>query len=593
MIYNARHAICIVRSIMSDLLSLTSRFSALSSRIRRSNGEIALSTAQLSSGNRIQSAGQDVAGISVIARLRSGIAASRTAANSLIQANSLLQIADGGLAQVGSIVERINVLALRGTNGALSNTDRNFLNRELLQLKAEIDRIAKSTKFNDINVIFAPRGEATTGTANPDVLIGSTGEDTITGLEGNDTIYALAGDDTIRAGGNVVPGLQGSVYLSPVAVGNLAAANAFIAANPPNATFTATSIDYPNGPTNTGGATVGAFLGVDAASLSNPAVATAPAEQIIFVFEGTLNVPANGTYTFNVGSDDGFDLQIDGASVSQFAGLRGFGFTNANLPLTAGSHSIRLTYFENAGGNGLLFNSDIFASNIVDSTATEFTPIRDGDDTIHGGAGNDVVELRGIRSDYEITEVDDGSIVVRDLRSFQNDGADRLFSVERLRFADGEQLFFNRNARPTENEPATTLRFNVTDPRGNTFDYTVVNASTQGLFDNPDALNVSTVEDAQAAITSSTEALRRLTSLRAYVGSKQSQAGIIEDSLRDRVFTTDAARAVLEDTNIAETTTQYALQLVRQQAGITVAAQADLLKFDSISALLEGLSGEV
>ncbi|MBN8543433.1 MAG: hypothetical protein J0M34_04120 [Alphaproteobacteria bacterium] len=80
--------------------------------------------------------------------------------------------------------------------------------------------------------------------------------------------------------------------------------------------------------------------------------------------------------------------------------------------------------------------------------------------------------------------------------------------------------------------------------------------------------------------------------MRAYVGSKQTQAGIIEDTLRNRSFTTDAARAVLEDTNITQTTTQYALQLARQQAGISVSAQADLLKFDSINALMEGLSTE-
>ncbi|MBN8543434.1 MAG: hypothetical protein J0M34_04125 [Alphaproteobacteria bacterium] len=480
---------------MTDLLSLTSRFSALSSRIRRTNGEIALSTAQLSSGNRIQSAGQDVAGVSVIAQLRSGLAAMRSAANSLGQANSLLQIADGGLAQIGGMIERINQLALRGTNGALSDTDRNYLNTELLQLMSEVDRTAKSTKFDKINVIYAPRGQATNGTSNPDLMFGTQGQDTISGLEGNDTIYALGGDDTIKAGGSVVPGLQGSVYLSPAAVGSLAVANAYMAANPPDATFIANSLNYNNG------ATVGAFLGADAASLSNPAVAAAAPDRMIYVFEGIINVPATGTYTFNVGSDDGFDLQIDGASLSQFPGIRGFGFTNANIPLTAGPHTFRLTYFENAGGQNLVVNSDMFASNIVDNSATEYTPIQDGDDTVYGGAGNDVVELRGIRSDYEITDMGDGSISVRDFRTFQNDGTDRLYSVERLRFSDGEEMFFNRRDLPSDNEPATTLRFNVTDSSGKTFDYSIVNASTEGLFDNPTAVNVSTVADAQAAIT--------------------------------------------------------------------------------------------
>jgi flagellin-like hook-associated protein FlgL len=79
--------------------------------------------------------------------------------------------------------------------------------------------------------------------------------------------------------------------------------------------------------------------------------------------------------------------------------------------------------------------------------------------------------------------------------------------------------------------------------------------------------------------------------MRAYVGSKQSQAGILESALRNRAVNTDDARAVIDDTNVAEVSTEYALLQAKQQAGINVAAQSDLLRFDLIKSIFEkGLS---
>jgi flagellin-like hook-associated protein FlgL len=578
--------------IMVDLLSLTSKFSELSSRLRRNSDDIIRTTAQLSSGQRIQSAGQDVASLSIATRLRSGLAGIRTAANSLGQASSLLQIADGGLAQIGNMIDRINQLAIRGANAALSNTERNYLNIELMQLMDEVNHIAESTKFSGIHLLTAPEGKNLVGTSNPDTLIGGQGADCVTGYEGNDLIYLKGGDDVVKVDVQPIPGLKGSVYLSPGAIGGLATANAYVAGNAPNATFTASSIDYPNGPSNNGGATIGAFIGVDAPTLSNAAVATAPMNQAIFVFEGDLKVPADGTYSFNVGSDDGFDLQIDGVTVSQFPGNRGFAFTNLNINLTQGSHDFRLLYWENAGGHGVLVNSDMFASNIVDNTATEFVPPTDGDDTVYGGSGNDVVELSGTRLDYTITEEFNGAAIrVTDNRPDSPNGSDLLYDVERLRFSDGEELYIGKGGDVPNADVPTTLHFNVVSADGKTFQYDVVDATTRSLFDDPSDVGVGSIEQARRTITAAQEAMNRVTGMRAYVGSKQSQAGILESALRNRAVNTDDARAVIDDTNVAEVSTEYALLQAKQQAGINVAAQSDLLRFDLIKSIFEkGLS---
>ena len=572
-----------------DLLSLTSKFSSLSSRIRRSSGDIERSTYQLSSGNRIASAGQDVASLSVATRLKSSLAGMRTAANSLSQANSLLQIADGGLNQIGGMLERIHQISLMGANGAISNTERNYLNIELMQLMAEVDRTALGTKFSGINVIHAPKGQSTLGTQNPDTILGGAGADTVNAYEGDDLIYVGRGDDVIQGGVNSMIGLRGSVYTGVGGLASNAQVNTIINSTAPTATFTASSVNYPN----SGGVNISTFLGADGASLTNPAVGLLPADQMILVFEGTLNVPADGTYTFNVGSDDGFELQIDGVVMSQFPSPRGFSFTNANLNLTEGPHDIRLVFWENLGGQGLVVNSNMFASNIMDDTATEFRPDTDGNDTVYGGIGNDVVELSGTRLDYSVTELPDGGVLITDNRPDRPNGIDTLYNVERLRFSDGEEMSIaSKGGRPGEDVP-TTLRFNVVSNDGKTFDYDVVDASTASLFDDASKVDVSTLDKANASIDMAGEAIRRLTQMRAYVGSKQSQAGILEDVLRDRALNTDNARGVLTDTNVAEVTTEYALQRVRREAGINVAAQSQILRFDAISTIMDSLGQEV
>jgi len=106
------------------------------------------SLAKLSSGTRVVSARDDAASMAIGARLNSQVEALKTATVNVGQANSMLQIADGGMATINDVLTRMKTLAVQAASGNLSDTERGFLNDEFQSLDEEVTRVASSTTFN-------------------------------------------------------------------------------------------------------------------------------------------------------------------------------------------------------------------------------------------------------------------------------------------------------------------------------------------------------------------------------------------------------------------------------------------------------------
>jgi len=103
---------------------------------------------KLSSGLRIVSAADDAAGLAISESMSTQIRSFTIAERNAQDAVSMVQTAEGALAEVHSIMGRMRELAMQGANGSLTSTDRGFLDTEYQQLKAEIGRIQQSAKFN-------------------------------------------------------------------------------------------------------------------------------------------------------------------------------------------------------------------------------------------------------------------------------------------------------------------------------------------------------------------------------------------------------------------------------------------------------------
>ena len=111
------------------------------------------STEKLSSGYRINRAGDDAAGLSISEKMRSQIRGLNKAVSNAQDGISLVQVAEGALNETHSILQRMNELATQAANDTNTSTDRNALQKEMDQLTSEIDRIRSTTQFNSMNLL--------------------------------------------------------------------------------------------------------------------------------------------------------------------------------------------------------------------------------------------------------------------------------------------------------------------------------------------------------------------------------------------------------------------------------------------------------
>lgn len=118
------------------------------------NNSVAKNLEKLSSGYKINRAGDDAAGLAISEKMRSQIRGLDQAANNANDGISLVQTAEGALNETHSILQRMKELATQSSNGTYQNdVDRENIGKEVEALKSEIDRISTSTNFNKINLL--------------------------------------------------------------------------------------------------------------------------------------------------------------------------------------------------------------------------------------------------------------------------------------------------------------------------------------------------------------------------------------------------------------------------------------------------------
>ena len=113
----------------------------------------AKSSEKLSSGYRINRAGDDAAGLKISEKMRSQIRGLDKASSNAQDGISLIQTAEGALNESHSILQRMNELAVQGANDTNESIDRDAINEELSALTSELDRIASTTQFNKQNLL--------------------------------------------------------------------------------------------------------------------------------------------------------------------------------------------------------------------------------------------------------------------------------------------------------------------------------------------------------------------------------------------------------------------------------------------------------
>lgn len=229
--------------------SLTALAAGIQRNLNQQNTRVATAISQIVSGNRLTSASTDVAALATATSLQTQTSGLRNASLNISQASSLLQVADGGAAQIGNALDRLQALAVQAGNGSLSDADRTALNTEFQQLREEIGRVAGSTRFNSTSLLdgslasglnFQIGGDANNqetlaigglsdadlfGTSNPNVLTAANASAALNAITGARNVVTAARADI----GSFQQGLDFAAATVETAIQNQEAARAELA----------------------------------------------------------------------------------------------------------------------------------------------------------------------------------------------------------------------------------------------------------------------------------------------------------------------------------------------------------------------------
>ena len=128
-----------------------------------SNDSIMKNMEKLSSGERINRAGDDASGLAVSEKMRSQIRGLNQASKNISNGVAFIQTTEGYLTETTDILQRVRELAVQSANGIYSDEDRMQIQVEVSQLVAEVDRIASQAQFNGMNMLtgrFAQEGQS-------------------------------------------------------------------------------------------------------------------------------------------------------------------------------------------------------------------------------------------------------------------------------------------------------------------------------------------------------------------------------------------------------------------------------------------------
>ena len=108
---------------------------------------------RLSSGSRINRAGDDAAGLAISEKLRANIRSMKQATRNANDGISLIQVAEGAMNEIDNILIRMRELSIQASSDTIGNGERGFVDKEIQGLKAEVERIAGSTEFNGTKLL--------------------------------------------------------------------------------------------------------------------------------------------------------------------------------------------------------------------------------------------------------------------------------------------------------------------------------------------------------------------------------------------------------------------------------------------------------
>ena len=499
--------------------------------LNASQSSLNTSIQRLSSGLRINSAKDDAAGLAITERMTSQIRGLNQAARNANDGISLAQTAEGALGEIGNNLQRIRELAVQSRNATNSADDRAALQKEVDQLKSEIDRVAKQTSFNGTSLLD---GDFTSKAFQ----VGANQGQTIS-IDGivNAQIEALGSWTSVDTPASPVSGVAPAGAGGGAATPGTASITAASLSTPTDTNGDGTQFDYATFDLDIGGTsvTVAAATGADEATarqalLTNIATAINGAS-ITGLSADSTTTPGTLTFSNSTGTAIAIEDDVAGAG----------GVVGAAINVAAQTPASSATFSALGAGDFTINGEDI----IVTSTdaATRSSDLAE--------AINAKTSTTGVRASVG----DDGALTLTSVGGSGNiniDGTDTDAVLAQTGLTAGDNL-------------ATA-------------------GTAQTGFSN---LNISTEQGADNAIKAMDAALKAVNDTRADLGAVQNRFTSVIANLSTTSENLSASRSRIQDADFAAETANLTRGQILQQAGTAMLAQANSLP-NGVMALLRG-----
>ncbi len=553
-----------------------------------SNSSISVSLQRLSSGLRINSARDDAAGLAISERFTTQVRGLSVAVRNANDGISLLQTAEGAIAQVGNNLQRIRELAVQSANGTNSASDRQALNAEASQLLSEIQRVSQTTEFNGRKVLDG-------SFASQQFQIGANQRQTLSLSIGDLGIDALGasildpGAGVITGGSASIASLTGGLRINGFEVSTasaqsvndvLEAINALSGITGVSASRTAETVATARYSSDPFGPPGSVTLNGQVVSLAAGISISEAAEAFNQVASATGVRASVDGFSLRFVAADGRDISFTNADpfmpvLSNFNGLGGFGGMGGG-PDAIISAGIRLQ----GAADTPITVSELSGSTVNDLQLLEgFRPVTT--------SSQESVVLSGTGGSASYTGVRAGNVVVSgtgNSLTLENVIADELVvsgtnnTVVLLNSSIGRIVLSGVNN--VVNATGTAIRSQSSSGVNNS-----VNSTSPAAPSSPrppiaesfalDALDISTQEGATRAIQIVDFSLAQVSGERAKLGALQNRLESAVSDLQSARENVAASRSRVLDADYATETAALTRSQILQQAATAILAQAN------------------
>jgi len=589
------------------MLSVAHNLTAMNAQrqFNLTGGKLSKSSEKLSSGYKINRAADNAAGLAISEKMRRQIRGLTQASTNAQDGISMVQTAEGGLNEVHDMLQRANELAVQASNATNTEQDRIYIDSEFQNLKKEINRVADTTTFNEIQ-LFPSDGSTNIASYNINY---SFDDGTVTLTDETQSYSSSVASTPAGASGlanyvanTLIPSATAAVLstFSALDIGTGSfSVPLTIKYDKPGGTLAFASYSYyPSDYT-----LAGLSMTIDSADF-NDANSLSPGSERYNLMLSTLNHEVTHTVMQSV-LTKAMASELPKWFKEGTAQLGGGGFTtgwnNTLIDLTKDLTSENDTtndteianYLKKYTVEGRPYGHGYLACAYMGYLASGGTgpvtsaKIASGINTIlgdlKGGTSfEDSVKNRtGLTTSQLASKINNGDAsaveFVRKLSYLSNGGAGSILSTTALN-ANGYRYAGAPSASGGSSsvDAATTINLQVGSEAGQTLGVSLFSIGTVslGIHDS----NVLDFESAQAAIDEVKGAIEHVSNIRSYYGAIQNRLEHTINNLDNVVENTTAAESQIRDTDMATEMVAYSLQNILSQAGISMMSQANQSK---------------